>query len=64
MFHQTGSFNSIDTCSGTIFGNFSFNSILSVEAEAISIMNCPDINYHLRKLRQDNIISEFVKSGK
>ena len=27
-------------------------------------MNCPDINYYFSKLRQENIISEFVESGK
>ena len=64
MYHQNGNFNGTGTCSATSFGKFNFNSILSTEAKAISIMNCPDINAHLRKLRQNNIISEFVESGK
>ena len=40
------------------------NPILSTEAEARSIMSCPDINYHLSKLRQDDMISEFVETDK
>ena len=32
LFHQTGSFNGIDTCSATSFGRFNFRSKLSMEA--------------------------------
>ena len=64
MFHQTGTFNGIDTFSATRFGGFNFNSILYEEVEARSVVNRPDINAHLKKLRQENIISQFFKSGK
>ena len=64
MFHQTGTFNGIETFSATRFGGFNFNSILYEEVEARSVVNCPDINAHLKKLRQENIISQFFKSGK
>ena len=64
LFHQTGSFNGIDTCTATSFGKFDFRSKLSMEAEARSISNRPDSNAHLSKLRQDGIISEYVESGK
>jgi hypothetical protein len=64
MFHQTGTFNGIDTCSATSYGNFHFRSKLMAESEARSISNRPDINAHLSKLRSENVISKFVESGK
>ena len=64
MFHQTGTFKLIDTLSVTSFVNFDFKYIISAEAEAISVTNCPDDNDHLSKLRQEKIISECVDSGK
>jgi len=64
LFHQTGSFNGIDTCTATSFGKFDFTSHLLTEAEARSIANRPDINAHLSKLKQEGIISEFVEKGK
>jgi hypothetical protein len=64
MFYQTGTFNGIDTCSASSYGNFDFRSKLSAESEARSISNHLDIHAHLSKLREENTISEFVESGK
>ena len=64
MFNQTGTFNGIDTCSATSYGNFDFISKLTAEAEARSIFNRSDINAHLSKLREENVISEYVESGR
>ena len=64
MFHQIVAFNGIETCSATSFINSDFKYILSTEAEAISITNLPDVNSRLSKLRQDNIISEYIESSK
>ena len=63
MFQQTGTFNGIDTCSATSYGNFDFSSKLSAEAQARSISNRPDINAHLSRLRKEKVISEYVESG-
>ena len=56
MIHQTGTFIDIYTFSATIFGNFNFSYILYSEDEVRSIMNFTDINAHLKKLRQENVI--------
>ena len=64
MFHQSGTFNGIDTCSTANFGNFDFTSKLSRESEARSIIHRPDINAHLTHLRKEGHISEFVKTGR
>ena len=64
MFHQTGSFNGIDTCSATSFGEFNIQSKLLFEAEARSISNRPDINALLTKLREENIISPRIEDGR
>ena len=64
MFHQTGTFNDIDTYSATRFVNYNFNSIQSDVDEYRFSMNCPDINDHLNKLIQENTISESFKSVK
>ena len=63
MFHQKGTFNGLDTCSAISYGNFDFTSKLTSEAEARSITNRPDINAHLSKLQNKNVISEFVEKG-
>ena len=63
MFRQTGNFNGIDTCSATSYGDFSSKSLLQSEAEARSISNRPDINAHLSKLREEEVISEYVEDG-
>ena len=44
--------------------NFNFKYILSAESESISTTNRPDINSPLRTIRQENIIFEFIESGK
>ena len=64
MFQQSGTFNGIDTCSNTSFGNFDFKSLLIDESEARSISNRPDINNHLNKLKEDEVISDYVEKGK
>ena len=64
IFSQTGTFNGIDTCSATSYGNFGFNSMLTFEAEARSISNRPDINAHLSHLRKEKIISECVEKDR
>ena len=66
MFHKTGSFNDINSCSAKSYGNFDFNLklIAEAEAEARSITNRPDINTHLLKLREENVISEYVEAGR
>ena len=64
MFHHTGTFHGIDTFSATVFGKLNYNYILFTEAKSRSIMSCPDINSHLSKLIQDDIISEFVETDK
>ena len=64
MFQQSGSFNGIDTCSATSYGRFDFNSKLIRESEARSIANRPDINAHLSKLREEDIISQYAEDGR
>ena len=64
MFNQQGTFNGIDTCNAVTYGRFDFNSKLSSEAEARSIFNQPDINAHLTKLQNENIVSQYVEKGK
>ena len=64
MFQQTGSFNGIDTCSATSYGRFDFNSKSIRESESRSIFNRPYINVNLSKLREENIISQYVEDGR
>ena len=64
MFQQQGTFNGINTCSNTTYGNFYSTSKLSAEAEVRSIVNRPNINAHLTKLRKEKVISEYVEKGK
>ena len=64
MFHKTGTFNGIDTCSTTLLGNLHSKYILSENDESRSITNFPDINAHLSKLMQEKIIYEYVESAK
>ena len=61
---KPGTFNGIYTCSSMIFTEFDFRYILSAEAKSRSITNLPAINAHLRKIRQEKIIYEYVESGK
>ena len=64
IFHHSGTFDDIDTCSATSYWNFDSASKLLVESEARSIFNIPDINARLKKLMSESIISEFLESGK
>ena len=64
VFHQSETFNIIDTCSVTSYGNFNSTSKLLVEFESRSISNRPDINDHLKELRSRSIMAEFVESRK
>ena len=50
MHEQQGSFQGIDTCDVTDFGDFSFCSVILDESESRSIMNRPDINSLLDNL--------------
>ena len=59
MHEQRGSFQGIDTCDVTDFGDFSFTSILLDESESRSIMNRPDINSLLDSLEKDGYIFCF-----
>ena len=56
MFQQARTFNEIDTCINTSFGNFDFTFILNLELEACSRTNYSYIDVHLTKLRKANMI--------
>ena len=56
MHVQRGSFNGINTCSITNFGNFDFTSKFSSEAESRAIKNLPGINARLSQLGQQDIL--------
>lgn len=64
MFHQTGSFAGIDTCTHTTYGHYDIQSKLLFEAEARSIANRPDINNHMSLLVEENQMSECVAESK
>ena len=60
---QRGSFNGIDTCDITNYGDFSFCSKLLDENESRAIAHRPDINALLSKLMKSNILSkEAIKN--
>ena len=65
LFQQKGTFNGIDTCTATRFGNFGlpYNMLLQ-EAEARSIYNRPDIHAHISNLVDENVMSEVVAASK
>ena len=63
MHEQKGSFQGVDTCDITNFGDFSKTSILLDENESRSIMNRPDINVLLTNLQKQNVITEFSVNG-
>ena len=56
MHEQRGSFQGIDTCDVTNFGDFSFNSVFLDESESVSIANRPDVNSLLNRLEQSNFL--------
>lgn len=57
MHEQQGSFQGVDTCSVTSFGDFSKSSILLDESESRSIVGQPDINALLQKLQKQKHLS-------
>ena len=57
MSEQRGSFQGVDTCSVTNFGDFSFTSVLLDESESRSIALRPDINALLMKFQKENQLS-------
>jgi hypothetical protein len=62
MHEQRGSFNGIDTCSVTSFGNFDFCSNLSLIDESRAIRNRPDMKGLLSTLAEEKVISKFTAS--
>ena len=63
MHEQRGSFQGIDTCDVTDFGDFSFCSVLLDESESRSIINRPDINSLLDNLEQDGLMTSVTVEG-
>ena len=63
MHEQRGSFQGIDTCDITDFGNFSYCSYLLDESESRSIMNRPDINSILDNLENDGFMESVIVKG-
>ena len=61
MNEQKGSFQGIDTCDITNFGDFTFTSKLLSENESISICNRADMNDLLEKSEKYGFISQTVK---
>ena len=57
MHEQRGSFQGIDTCDVTNFGDFGYCSKLLNESESRSIKHRPDINALLDNLVSDNLMS-------
>ena len=57
MSEHRGSFQGINTCSITNFGDFSFTSVLLDESESTSIAMIPDINYLPLKLQIERYLS-------
>ena len=62
MHEQRGSFNGIDTCSITSFGNFDFCSNLSLVDESRAIRKRPDMKGLLSTLAEEKVISKFIAS--
>lgn len=64
MYQQTGSFNGIDTCTNTTYGKFDKCSLLEKEAEARSLYNRHDVNSHLSRLVEEDVVSDIVAQSK
>ena len=64
MHEQRGTFNGIDTCSITNFGQFDMTSLLNAQSEARTIRNRPDINALLNQLVSQKKMSKFVANGR
>lgn len=60
---QRGSFQGIDTCDITDFGNFSLCYLLLDESESRSIMNRPDINCLLDNLEHYGLMTTVTVEG-
>ena len=63
MHEQRGSFQGIDTCDVTDYGNFGICSVLLEESESRSIMHRPDINSLLDRLGNDMSLSQVTING-
>ena len=63
MHKQRGSFQGIDTCNITTFGDFSKTSILLDERESRSITCRRDVNMLLSQLQKDSVISSLTVDG-
>ena len=61
MHEQKGTFNGLDTCSITNYGNFGFNFNLSTMPEARTINNRPDSNALLTELTKQKIYLSIVR---
>ncbi len=63
MHEQRGSFQGVDTCDVTNYGDFSFCSVLLDESELRTIKHRPDINALLDSLEKDGFLSEVTVNG-
>ena len=63
MHEERGSFQGIDTCNITTFGDFSKTSILLDESESRSITCRRDVNMLLSQLQEDSVIYSFTVDG-
>ena len=63
MHEQRGSFQGVDTCDVTDFGDFSFTSVLLDESESRSVKNRPDINSLLNHYEKDGYMGSFTVNG-
>ena len=65
LFQQKGTFNGIDTCSATMFGQYHLPpSLLLSESESRSIYNRHDIKSHIESLRKEGAMSDIVAQSK
>ena len=63
MHEQRGSFQGIDTCDITTFGDFSYCSVLLDESESRTIKHRPDINALLDHLEKDGCLPNITVNG-
>ena len=63
MHEQRGSFQGVDTCDVTDFGDFSFTSVLLDESESRSVKNRPYINSLLNHYEKDGYMGSFTVNG-
>ena len=63
MHEQRGSYQGVDTCDVTNFGDFSFCSMILDEHESKSIACRPDINSLLLKLEKEKVLCQSTVSS-